>query len=125
MNMNNYAVLSGRLTSDVAIFANKNGSAKVKFSLAIENNYKNADGTVTTQFIPVEAYVKDGSKLGPYALIHKGDKVRVQCELRTNNYVDRAGQQVYSTVMLVESIQFEESKTVTEQRLAARMATQA
>lgn len=121
MNMNNFAILRGRLVSDPVVYANSNGSSKVKFTLACENNFKNKDGEKTSQMIPVEAYVKADYDKSPFGKIHKGDKVSVECSLRTNNY-EKDGQKIYSTIVFVESIQFEESKSVTEARLAAREA---
>ncbi len=121
MNMNNFAVIRGRLVSDPAVFGNKDGSSKVKFTLASENNYKNKDGKRDSQMIPVEAYAKDYAA-SPFSKIHKGDKVSVEASLRNNNYKDANGNMVYSTIIFVEGIQFEESKSVTEARAAARAA---
>ena len=117
MNTNNMVILRGRLCADPAVFANANGSSKVRFSLACENNYKNADGTRGSQIIPVEAYTQDYAT-SPFTRIHKGDKISVSASLRMNNYTDKTGKAVYSTVVFVESIQFEESKTVTQARAA-------
>ena len=120
-NLNNTAILAGRLVSDPVVFANSNGSSKVKFTIAVQNNYKNTDGTRGSQMIPVEAYAKDYAK-SPYTRIHKGDKVRLECSLRMNNYIAKDGKNVYSTVVFVEQIQFEESKSVTETRAATNAA---
>lgn len=120
MNMNNFAVLRGRLVADAAVFANKDGSSKVKFTIAAENNYKNKDGKREAQMIAVEAFTKDYAK-SPFAKIHKGDKVSLECSLRNNNY-EKDGQMVYSTIVFVEGIQFEESKAVTEARAAENAA---
>lgn len=117
MNMNNFAVLRGRLVADTTVFANKDGSSKVKFTVAVEDNYKGKDGKRGSQMIAVEAYTKDYTK-SPFSMIHKGDKVSLECSLRNNNYVDKDGKQVYSTIIFVENIQFEESKSVTEARAA-------
>lgn len=117
MNMNNFAVLRGRLVADTTVFANKDGSSKVKFTVAVEDNYKGKDGKRGSQMIAVEAYTKDYTK-SPFSMIHKGDKVSLECSLRNNNYVDKDGKQVYSTIVFVENIQFEESKSVTEARAA-------
>lgn len=121
MNLNNYAVLRGRLTADPAVFNNKDGSSKVKFTLACENNFKSKDGKREAQMIPVEAYTKDFTK-SPFAKIHKGDKISAECSIRNNNYTDKDGKMVYSTIIFIENIQFEESKSVTEARAAENAA---
>lgn len=121
MNMNNFSIVRGRLVADPAVFGNKDGSSKVKFSVAAENNFKSKDGKRDSQIIPVEAYVKDYAS-SPFSKIHKGDKVSCECSLRNNNYKDANGNMVYSLIVFVEGIQFEESKSVTEARAAARAA---
>lgn len=121
MNINNFGILRGRLVADAAVFANSDGSSKVKFSLACENNYKDKDGKRGVQIIPVETYTKDYAK-SPFAKIGKGDKVSVEISIRQNNYTDKNGKDVYGIVIFVESIQFEESKSVTEARRAANAA---
>ena len=122
MNTNNFGILRGRLTADPVVFANKDGSSKVKFTIAAENNYK-TDGKREAQMIPVETYVKEYAK-SPYASIHKGDKITVEFSLRNNNY-EKNGTMIYSTIAFVENITFEESKAVTEARAAERAAAQA
>ncbi len=124
MNMNNYGILKGRLVADPVVFGNTDGSSKVKFTLACEDNFKDKDGKRNAQMIPVEAYVKDYQK-SPYTRIGKGDKISVQVSLRTNNYTDKDGKAVYSTIVFIENLQFEESKAVTEARRAANAQTAA
>lgn len=123
MNMNNFGVLKGRLVADPVTFKNSDGSTKVKFSLACENNYKNKDGKRDSQIIPVEAYVKSDYEKSPFARIGKGDKISAEISLKQNNYTDKkTNEMVYSTVVFVEGIQFEESVAVTTARHAANAA---
>ena len=126
MNMNNFAVLSGRLTANPVKFDNKDGSMKVKFTLAVEDNYS-TNGDKKSQMIPVESFVKAGVDYTktPYAALGKGDKIRVQTSLRDNNYTDAAGKKVYGMIVMIESLQFEESKAVTDARHAANVAAAA
>lgn len=117
MNLNNMTILRGRLVSDPVTFANKDGSHKVKFTIACENNYKDKEtGKRESQMIPVEAYTKDLAA-SPFSKIHKGDKISAECSLRNNNY-EKDGKPVYDTIVFVEAIQFEESKSVTDARAA-------
>ncbi len=121
MNMNNFGVLRGRLVSDPVTFANKDGSHKVKFTLACENNFKNREtGKRDSEMIPVEAYTKDLAA-SPFSKIHKGDKISVECSHRSNNY-EKDGQMIYTTILFAEGIQFEESKSVTDARAAENAA---
>lgn len=132
MNTNNYAIAVGRLTGsqnegeDVKVFENKDGSRKVRFNLAVQNNYKGKDGKKASQFLPFEALISAKkfaeSGLGVFARIHKGDKITVLYDIRNNNYKDKDGNDVYGLTLFVEQINLEESKTVVDNRLAARAA---
>lgn len=122
MNTNNMGIIRGRLVADPAVFANKDGSSKVKFSIAAQNNYKGSDGKRASQIIPVEAYVRAEYTKSPFAKIHKGDLVSLEYSLRQNNYTKADGTNVYGIVVFIEGITFEESKSVTEARAAANAA---
>ena len=39
MNTNNYVMNTGRLTDDIKIFDNADGSKKIRFTLAVTNTY--------------------------------------------------------------------------------------
>lgn len=83
--MLNLIVLTGRLTKDVEYKATQNGKSFGTFTLAVQRNYKNADGNYDADFIncvtssPLMQYVK------------KGDLVTVSGELTTRKYEDRNG----------------------------------
>lgn len=125
MNTNNFGIAIGRLTADPVFFANSNGSAKVKFTIAARDNFKSKDTNgaqvVKSQFIPLEAYIANPQGRQIYTMLKKGDKVSVSYSVRTNNYADKNGEMHYGIILFVESIQFEESKT----QAAARRAAQA
>lgn len=129
MNTNNFTFLTGRLVDNAKVFKNTNGSATVTFRLAVKNNYLNADRTVGSQFIPVKRILSakeiSAGKLenGVLSRIHKGDKITVQGTLRNNNYTDKNGVQHYEIELHAETITFEESKAVVDQRLANRNST--
>lgn len=119
-NLHNHGLLKGRLTSDPSVFDNKDGSKKVKFTLAVARAYKNADGTRTSDFIPVEAFVsKDSNAMNIYNNIKKGDLISVAIEMRSNVYTDKQGKNVYDVFNLITAVQFEESKASVDRRRAA------
>lgn len=124
MNISNVAIIRGRLTADPVMFQNKDGSTKVKATIAVTRNFKNGKGERDTDFIPVEAFVRAGSN-NPWSLTHKGDLIGVEASIRSNNYTDKNGQTVYSTVIFAESLSFEESKAVTDARAAQNAQAQA
>lgn len=108
-NLRNFGIAEGRLTSDVKVMENSDGSASVRFTVAVDDNYKK-NGTKSTQFVPFRAFVKDKNALGPYAYMHKGDLIGVGYEVRNNNYVAKDGTPVYGIDLFVTSIDLKKTK---------------
>lgn len=125
MNLNNYKIGTGRLTTDIKVFPNSDGSQKIRFTLAEVNDYKEKDGNRASQFIPYEAFIpasKNGD-LGVYARMHEGDLVTVQATAKNNNYTDPdTGAKVYGIVLQVEKVKLLESKDITDARQTYKAA---
>lgn len=123
MNFRNHFQAAGRLTQDPAVFDNKDGSKKVRFTLAVKDNYTGKDGERDSQFLPVEAFVtadaaaKNG--IGVYGSMHKGDFVAVTGQIKNNNY-EKDGVQHYDLVLSIETRDLLEPKSVTDQRAIDR-----
>ena len=118
MNINNYGIVTGRLSQDVTFFTNRDGSRKARFTVASTNAYKNADGTRSAQFVPLEAFIPADSKSSIYDLLAKGMLVSVQYTVLNNNYTDRDGTPHYDLVLQSETVRLQESKAVTDARRA-------
>jgi single-stranded DNA-binding protein len=122
MNVRNYGVSTGRLTRNPQIFENKDGSRKVLFTIAVQDNFHNRQNQKNSQFLPMEAFISKDSfaknGLGVYALMHKGDKVTVQYTVKTPSF-EKDGQTEYKVSLVPETIDLLESKSVTEARAAA------
>lgn len=108
-NLRNFGFSEGRLTSDVKIMENADGSASARFTVAVDDNYKK-HGNKSTQFVPFRGFLKDKNVLGPYAYMHKGDLVGVGYEVRNNNYVDKNGTPVYGIDLFVTQIDLKKTK---------------
>lgn len=52
----NKVVLVGRLTRDPEVRVFSNGNPVANFTLAINRNFKNKDGNIDADFIPVAVY---------------------------------------------------------------------
>ena len=119
----NHGILVGRLARDPKIFSNTDGSHKVVFTVFANRNFKNAQGEVLSDAIPVEAFVRKETDFAktPFASIHRGDQVALNTALRMDSYV-RNGENVYDLKVVVEDITFLESRQVTQARLAERVA---
>lgn len=121
LNLNNYGIVTGRLTADPFIYQNNDGSRKIRITLAVSDNYKNTDGKRSTQFLPLEAFIPVDRKLGVFDMIHAGDKISAAYTVKNNNYTDKnTNKTVYGLVLQIERISFEESKTTTTARQAAK-----
>lgn len=111
-NTRNFGIATGRLTKDPHVFpVNKDGSRKLKVSLAVQDNFKNKEGQRGVQFLEFEAFVP-GSKegLGVYDYMHKGDLVSLGYTLRTNNYKDANGVMHYGQIALIQEVDLMASK---------------
>lgn len=113
-NLRNFGIAEGRLTADPKIMENADGSASVRFTVAVDDSYKK-NGSRSTQFIPFRAFLKDKDVLGPYAYMHKGDLVGIGYEVRNNNYVAKDGTPVYSIDLFVTQVDLKKTKKIDPQ----------
>lgn len=106
--MNN-VVLVGRLTKDPEIrYIQGSGTAVARFTIAINREYKNKDGSTTADFIPVETMGKLAEACANY--LSKGRKIGVQGSIRVDSYKDGDGQNKIFTKVFANSMEFMESK---------------
>lgn len=82
--MNNL-ILVGRLTKDVELkYIPGSGTAVANFTIAVDRDYKKKDGSVETDFIPVEVMGKPAEFCANY--LGKGRLVAVKGSMRIDNY---------------------------------------
>lgn len=98
----------GRLTRDPEVRYSQSGSAVANFSVAIDRRYKR-DGETTADFFNCTAFGKTGEFVEKY--LRKGVKVVIEGELQNNNYEDKNGTKHYSVQIIVNQIEFAESKS--------------
>lgn len=98
----NSVVIIGRLTKDPTI--KQAGDATVaSFTLAVDRNYKSADGKKEADFIPVVAWRKTAELIGKYC--NKGTQVCVSGRLQTRTY-EKDGQKNWVMEVICGEIQF-------------------
>ena len=118
-NIRNYGMVTGRLTRDPQVFENRDGSRKIKFTVAAQNHFTNGQGEYDSKFIPLEAFIPAKQQNnGPFDYLDKGDLVSCSYSVQNNNYKDGNGEMVYGLILLVDNIALLESKTSKEARLA-------
>lgn len=115
--MINNVVLVGRLTRDVDMRYTQSGVAVGSFSIAVERNFKNANGERETDFINCVIWRKAAENFARFT--RKGSLVGVEGSIQTRNYENNQGQRVYVTKILVENFSLLESKSTTESRPAS------
>ena len=106
----NKAILMGRLTRDPEVRYSQSDSsmAIARFSLAVDRRYKKQGDTVTADFFNCTAFGKQGEFVEKY--LKQGTKIVVTGRIQNDNYTNKEGQKVYSVQIMVEEIEFAESK---------------
>lgn len=100
--------MMGRLTRDPEVRYSNEGSAVSKFSLAVDRRYKR-EGQPDADFFNCVAFGKTAEFTEKY--LKKGTKVVLEGELQNNNYTNKDGQKVYGMQIVVNSLEFAESKS--------------
>lgn len=110
----NKVILMGRLTRDPEVRDTQgdNASAVARFSLAVDRRFKK-DGEQTADFINCVAFGKTGEFIEKYG--RKGTKFVVEGRIQTGSYTNKDGQKVYTTDVVVEQVEFAESKAASGQ----------
>jgi len=105
--MNNVE-LSGRLTKEVDV-KHIGDTSVAKFNLAVDRKFKK-DNEPTADFINCVAFGKTADFIEKY--FSKGSKIIVtRGRIQTGSYTNKDNQKVYTTDVVVEEVEFGESKT--------------
>ena len=106
----NKVILIGRLTREPEVRYSQHDSsmAIARFSLAVDRRYKKPGDEVTADFFNCTAFGKKAEFVEKY--LKKGTKVVVTGRIQNDNYTNKDGQKVYSVQIMVEEIEFSESK---------------
>lgn len=108
--MLNKVLLMGRLTRDpeVRYTQGENATACASFTLAVDRKYKRQGEETQADFISCKAFSKQAEFIEKY--IHKGTKVVVVGRIQTGSYTNKEGNRVYTTDVMIEEVEFAESK---------------
>jgi len=108
----NKVIEMGRLTRDPEISSSNSGTKFARFSIAVDRRFKK-EGEPDADFFNCTAFGKIAEFVEKY--LQKGTKVLVAGRLQNNNYTNKEGQKVYDVRIIVEEIEFAESKKDTNQ----------
>ena len=107
----NKVALVGRITADPEIRSTQDGKSVANFTIAVDRRVaRNANGEQqTADFIRCVAWEKRAEFAEKY--LAKGIKIVLVGRLQTGSYKDRqTGKNVYTTDVVVEEMEFAESK---------------
>jgi len=111
----NKVQMVGRLTRDPESHVSGE-TAIAKFSIAVNRKFKR-DGDTDADFFNCVAFGKTGEFVNKY--FTKGMAIGISGRLTTGSYVNKEGQKVYTTDIVVEEAEFVEKKSVSAENAAA------
>ena len=102
----NKVILIGNLTADPELKYTSSGTARTRFSIAINRQYKDSTGQLQDEvtFIPIVAWGTQAENCAQY--LSKGRSVAVEGRLRIYNFTDEEGQEVRWFEVVAQSVQF-------------------
>ena len=106
--MVNQVVLVGRITRDIEMKVTSSNREVVSFSIAVNRNFKNANGEYDADFINCVAFGQQAKFMDNY--LSKGRLISVVGRISTRNYENNQGQRVYVTEVIVDQISPLESR---------------
>ena len=104
----NKVIIIGRNTKDIELRQTSSGTSAVEFSIAVNRTFKNANGERESDFFNCVAFSKLAETISKY--VKKGDQVGIEGRLQTRNYTNKEGRKVYVTEIVVENVEFLQSK---------------
>lgn len=110
----NKVILMGRLTRDPDI-RSSNGetvTTVARFTLAVDRRFGRKEGEQNADFIGCVAFGRTAEFAERY--LRQGIKVAVTGRIQTGSYTNRDGQKVYTTDVVLDDIEFAESKAASD-----------
>ena len=108
----NRVILMGRLTRDPNISYSQGGDnmAIARFTLAVDRRGRRQDGAdqQTADFIGCVCFGRQAEFAEKY--LRQGTKIAVQGRIQTGSYTNKDGVKVYTTDVILDDIEFAESK---------------
>lgn len=110
----NKVIIIGRNTKDIELKQTTSGTSVAEFSIAVKRTFKSANGEYESDFFNCIAFSKLAETISRY--VKKGDQVGIEGRLQTRNYTNKEGKKVYVTEIIVENVEFLQSKKQDEQK---------
>ncbi len=104
----NHIDLMGRICNDIELRRTGSGAAVASFTLAVDRDFKNANGEKGTDFIEVVAWKNTAEFVQKY--FGKGKMAVVSGRLQIRNWTDKDGLKHKTAEVVADSVYFCESK---------------
>ena len=104
----NKVIEIGRAVRDVELKQTNSGTAVAEFGIAVKREFKSANGEYESDFFNCVSYGKTAELISKY--VKKGDMFGIEGKLQTRNYTNKEGRKVYVTEIIVEKVEFLQSK---------------
>ncbi len=104
----NKVVLMGRLTRNPEVRKNS-GTVVARYTLAVDRRFKTQNDNQSSDFISCVSFGKTAEFVEKY--LTQGTKIIGFGKIQTGSYTNRAGQKVYTTDVILEELEFTESKS--------------
>ena len=102
----NKVILMGRLTKDPEVRYTNGGKTIGSFSIAVDRRFK-SEGQPEADFFTCVTFAKQAEFVEKY--LKKGKKILLSGQIQNNNY-EKDGVKHYNTQIVVDEIEFAESK---------------
>lgn len=100
----NKVIITGRTTKDIELKVTPTGTNVATFSVAVKRPFKDNE----SDFFECVAYGKTSELISKY--VKKGDLIGLEGRLQARNYTNKEGRKVYVTEIIVENVEFLQSK---------------
>lgn len=112
----NLAIIIGRMTRDPEMRTTANQIPVASFTIAVDRQFKNANGDREADFINCVAWRKEAEFVSKY--FFKGSKIAVTGSIQTRKWEDNDGNNRTATEIVVDHAEFVESKLQDSQHVS-------
>lgn len=116
--MLNKVFIMGRLTRDPELRRTNSGTAVTSFTLAVDRDFKNADGTKETDFIDCVAWRSTAEFAAKY--FTKGRMAIVEGKLQIRDWQDKDGNKRRNAEVIADNVYFGDSRSDNSGHQAAK-----
>ena len=104
----NKIIITGNLCKDIELRYTPNNTPVLQNTVAVKNDFKNADGEYDSEFINIVVWRQTAEFLNNYAA--KGSKVLVEGRLTNRSYDKADGTKGYITEIIAEKVELLDAK---------------